>query len=363
MDKRKFLKISTAGGLATVVNAGSQWKGKTIAPNSSTFKPGFYMWTNPDHRENVKDIKARYQDLASKGIRGILFENDSPDHFKIAKDSGMQAHRWMWTMNRGEKTLLESHPEWYAVNRKGVSCAEDPPYVGYYRWLCPTKDQVKKYLLERSEEILDHDYVDGIHLDYVRFCDVILAVNLWKQYDITQQQELPEYDYCYCDDCRQAYEAEWGKDPKDFPFPGQMDSWRMFRYGKITQIVEAISTLARVKSKPISAAVFPTPEIARRLVRQDWTNWPLDAVFPMLYHGFYQEPPKWIGLAAQDGLRVLQGKFPMYAGIYLPDFNNSAEIETGIRSALESGVRGVSIFGRVEDQVLTLVDRYKDRFG
>lgn len=40
------------------------------------------MWTNPDHRDEVNDIRARYQNLASKGIRGILFENDSPDQFK-----------------------------------------------------------------------------------------------------------------------------------------------------------------------------------------------------------------------------------------------------------------------------------------
>ncbi len=362
MDKREFLKISAVGGLATLANAALPEQGKAQNPISNSFAPGFYMWTNPDRREEIKDIRARYRNLVSNGMRGIFFESDSPNHYQIAKEVGMQAHRWMWTINRGEKSLLESHPEWYAINRKGVSCAEDPPYVGYYRWLCPTKEEVKNYLLERSEEILDKDYVDGLHLDYVRYCDVILAVNLWQQYGITQQQELPEYDYCYCDDCRQAYERQWGKDPMDFPYPGQMDSWRKFRYDSITRIVEAIAELTRSKQKPISAAVFPTPEIARRLVRQDWTNWPLDAVFPMIYHGFYQEPPEWIGMAAQDGLRVLQGKYPMYAGIYLPDFNNTAEIETGIQSALETDVRGISIFGHINDDVLALVSKYKDRF-
>ena len=361
MDKREFLRLSGAGGLASLLSPGLG-KPKAEGIKKSYFRPGFYMWTNPDSKESLRDISARYKKLSAHGIRGIMYESDSANHFKAAKDRGMQAHRWMWTMNRGEKSLLESHPEWYAVNRNGVSCAEHPPYVGYYRWLCPTKIQVKEYLLERSTEILDLDYVDGIHLDYVRYCDVILAVNLWKKYGITQQQELPEYDFCYCNDCRRAYEQSWGKDPLDLDYPGQIDSWRMFRYNQITHIVESISKLAHDNDKPISAAVFPTPEIARRLVRQDWTNWSLDAVFPMIYHGFYQEPPEWIGLAATDGLRVLNGKFPMYAGIFLPDFNNISEIEAGIQSALEAGVRGISIFGRIGDPLLALIDRYKDRF-
>lgn len=83
----------------------------------------------------------------------------------------------------------------------------------------------------------------------------------------------------------------------------------------------------------------------------------------MIYHGFYQEPPKWIGMAAQDGLRVLKGKFPMYAGIYLPDFKNMDEIETGIKAAMDAGVRGMALFGNVDDGVLGLVERYKDDFA
>ena len=38
-------------------------------------------------------------------------------------------------MNRRE--LLDKHPDWYAVNRKGESCHDKPAYVDYYRFLCP----------------------------------------------------------------------------------------------------------------------------------------------------------------------------------------------------------------------------------
>lgn len=47
---------------------------------------------------------------------------------------------------------------------------------------------------------------------------------------------------------------------------------------------------AHAHGKKITAAVFATPSLARQLVRQAWDKWPVDAVFPMLYHNFYQPP-------------------------------------------------------------------------
>ena len=64
---------------------------------------------------------------------------------------------------------------------------------------------------------MTQDYVDGIHLDYVRYCDVILPVNLWQNYGIEQTRELPEYDFCYCETCRAKYKAEHGVDPLEHP--------------------------------------------------------------------------------------------------------------------------------------------------
>jgi hypothetical protein len=114
--------------------------------------------------------------------------------------------------------------------------------------------------------------------------------------------------------------------------------------------------VAHSHKKPITAAVFPTPEIAKRIVRQDWVNWPLDAVCPMIYHGFYSEGVKWIGDAVAEGVSALHGKFPLYAGLFLPDFkDNDADIREGIRLALENGAAGVSIFGSVSPSLLQIL--------
>jgi hypothetical protein len=113
--------------------------------------------------------------------------------------------------------------------------------------------------------------------------------------------------------------------------------------------------VAHAYNKTISAAVFPTPEIAKRIVRQDWTNWNLDAICPMIYHGFYKEDTSWIGDAVAEGVKGINGKFPMYAGLYMPDFKNEAEIKSAVEGAMQNGAAGVSIFGKVDTAVLNIL--------
>ena len=121
-------------------------------------------------------------------------------------------------------------------------------------------------------------------------------------------------------------------------------------------MVNSLSDIAHSKNKKITAAVFPTPEVARRNVRQDWTNFHLDGVCPMIYHGFYKEDVPWIGNAVAEGVHFLAGKFPLYAGLYLSDFKSEAEIRQGIQVALKNGAAGVSFFGNVENNnVLTIL--------
>ncbi len=357
MKKRDFIKSSVLAG-AGIFALGTS-NGMSVNSQKGSAKYKHWVWENPDEKETVDKLQEKYSRFYAAGIRGMFFEADSEKHFRAAKKAGLETHRWMWTMNRGEKSLLENHPEWYAVSRNGNSCATNPPYVNYYRWLCPSKPEVKKYLQEQVEEILQKDYIDGIHLDYVRYCDVILPVNLWTNYGIEQTQELPEYDFCYCDSCREQYKTEYGKDPLELEYPDQSPSWRKFRYSRINNIVNSLAEIAHKHKKDITAAVFPTPEIARRIVRQDWTNWNLNGVCPMIYHGFYRENVTWIGDAVEEGIHFLAGRFPLYAGLFLPDFKSDEELKQGIENALNKGASGVSLFGEVGLNVLEFLASFQ----
>ena len=350
-SRRNFLKSACiAGAAASVLPAG-----EVLAAGPPRKSSRHWVWTNPDLKDTGSALSARYKSYYDSGVRGIFFEADSPLHFKAAKAAGLEAHRWMWTMNRGEKELLAVHPEWYAISRAGKSCADHPPYVDYYRWLCPSRPEVKEYLLSNVRSILDKDYVDGIHLDYVRFCDVVLPVNLWSNYHIEQTRELPEYDFCYCEQCRSRFKDWRGIDIDSIQYPEASLSWRLFRYQAITEIVNSIAAVARSYRKDITAAVFPTPEVARRNVRQDWTNWNLSGVCPMIYHGFYKEPVSWIGDAVAEGVNWLNGKFPLYAGLFIPDFKSPQEIQAGMEYAMKNGAAGISLFGEVTEDVLNVL--------
>jgi hypothetical protein len=355
-NRRKFLRASVFTSLSAAL---APHAAVQAAPAVDVKKDALkhWVWIRPKETDKDADLQKFYQRLYSAGVQGVFFEADSERHYRLAKSQKLQAHRWMWTMNRGEKSLLQAHPEWYAVNRKGESCADKPPYVAYYRWLCPSREEVAQYLEADVRQLLAKDYIDGIHLDYVRFCDVILPVNLWDTYKIEQTKELPEFDYCYCEVCRKKFKEWKGTEVRSIEFPEESLSWRLFRYNAITAIVNRLSTVAQAAKKPITAAVFPTPEVARRNVRQDWVAWNLNGICPMIYHGFYKEDVGWIGSAVEEGVKALNGRFPLYAGLYLPDFKSTAEVRQGITNALNYGAAGISLFGNVTEDVLQALEQ------
>jgi hypothetical protein len=79
----------------------------------------------------------------------------------------------------------------------------------------------------------------------------------------------------------------------------------------------------------------------------------------MIYHGFYKEQVSWIGDAVEEGIHFLCGKFPLYAGLFIPDFKSMEELEEGIKTALKNGASGVSLFGKVDGKVLAVLQKYK----
>ena len=323
-----------------------------------TVKNWLWMRLNPDWSE--ADYRRRFTRIHESGISAVLFEGYDEDVFRMCKEAGLEAHYWKWTMNRRE--LLDTHPEWFAVNRKGESSHDRPAYVEYYRFLCPSHPEVAEYLAADYLHDANLPYVDGMHLDYVRYPDVILPVSLWKNYGIEQTREHPEYDYCYCDLCREKFRAQTGRDPMDTEFPMEDQSWINFRLDAITHVVEQISEVMRRDGKYLSAAVFPGPSMARRMVRQDWGNWSLEAYFPMIYNGFYYEGPEWIGRSVAESVKAVGGRAAIYAGLMFPDIMGD-DFERALDAAYDNGASGVSFFDGPDDEYLDRLKAYLDRRG
>ena len=76
----------------------------------------------------------------------------------------------------------------------------------------------------------------------------------------------------------------------------------------------------------------------------------MDAIFPMLYHSFYEEGLEWIGTGIQEGLAAMAQGGPidpsprqLFAGLYLPALSGEKRIQA-VEVAREAGAHGVSFF-------------------
>lgn len=317
-----------------------------------------WAWTGL-HRDRTPDQwNEWFAKIHNAGISAVLFEGYDADIYRLAKENGLEAHYWKWTLNRGGE-LLKTHPEWYAVNRNGESAADKPAYVGYYRFLCPSRKEVRDYLAADYAEAARLPYIDGLHLDYMRLPDVILPVGLWKNYGIEQTAEHAPYDYCYCDSCRTLFKTLTGRDPLLTEFPMEDQSWVNFRLDAVTDVVEAIADSVRGNGLTLSSAVFPGPSMARKMVRQDWDKWPLDAWFPMIYNGFYNESTDWIGRSVAEGVKALAGRGPLYCGVMAPDIKGN-DFTKALDQAFANGASGVSFFAGPDDTQLLQLKAYMD---
>ena len=363
IGRREFVLWSAgaAAGLAVARAGISRAIPGCSGPYSESVRsdmPATWAWVHGRRERSPVEWRDRFSLLAAAGIEGLLVGGgDTRMLSDAAHSEGLAFHRWVWTLNRnGDAELEENHPDWFMVSREGKSSLEHPPYVPYYKWLCPTREGARAHVRKAVEAVAADPAVDGVHLDYVRFPDVILPHGLWEKYGLVQDRELPEYDFCYCVACRDAFGQQTGLDPSALPDPPANDAWRRFRWDRVTRLVAELADSVHSLGKPISAAVFATPLLARQMVRQAWDEWPLDAWFPMTYHQMYDEPVSWIGEAARQGREVVGPAAKLFPGLYLPHLT-PAEFEVAIDAAREGGASGVSLFesDRLSDDHLSIL--------
>jgi uncharacterized lipoprotein YddW (UPF0748 family) len=345
VNRRSFIAKVSQGALG-ISAAGAVLKERPGSAAALMPQAKNWIWTDGGEKLKPDEQERRFEKFREAGIEAVLFSSFNADVLARAKAHGLETHAWTWALCRGDKDLLENHPDWYGVSRRGDSAAGKPPYVSYYHFLCPSRPAVRDHLAQMVADLGDTANLDGIHLDYIRYPDVILPVALWKKYNLVQNEELAQFDFCYCEVCRNTFQKQTGEDPLKLPDPPANAAWRQYRYDSVTNLVNHLVEAAHAKGKRITAAVFPTPSLAKKLVRQDWVRWNLDAVLPMTYHSFYNEKPEWIERAVKEGVSALPANRPLYAGLYLPDLKGE-DFDRAVRFAMAGGAKGVSLFGGV----------------
>jgi uncharacterized lipoprotein YddW (UPF0748 family) len=362
MNRREFVKRLALGGAFLAghkyLTPFEKLYAKTHLHNSNSGKMKNWAWVTVDLKPTIDEWKRSFALWHESGIDAILLEIYTSNYafyksahlpvkeqwlellLPIAKQEGLEVHSWMWTMLCNNEDIVKNHPEWFVVNYKGESAANKPSYVNYYKFMCSSRPEVRDFLRQTVTELANYDMLDGVHLDYIRFPDVILAEALQPKYGIKQDKEYPEYDYCYCDLCRSEFQKKTGIDIMKVEDPTSNQEWRQFRYDRISSLVNDVLVPAvHKKNKIVTAAVFPNWE----MVRQQWPAWNVDGVLPMLYNGFYNKGIDWIKTQTLKGTASLSGRIPLYSGLFVPQLNPN-ELAKAIECSLEGNAQGVSLF-------------------
>ena len=355
MNKREFLKSSVWGLEGTIRYI---QKSCLVCADLAKRRTKNWVWMTTDLKTSPDEWKRKFGEMRESGIDAILpeiydsrFAYYASRHLPVkvewlekliplAKAEGLEIHAWMWSMPCNIEDIYRKHHDWYVVNGKGESAADNPAYVDYYRFLCPSRLEVQDFVRTTVDELAKYPELDGIHLDYIRLPDVILAEGLQPKYGIVQDREYPQYDYCYCEACRRMFQQKTGLDPLQLKNPSANERWRQFRYDRITELVNLKLVPAAHKSKKIiTAAVFPNWEY----VRQQWPVWQVDAVLPMLYHNYYRKDIGWIGEQTEKGVKSLSSRIPLYSGLFVPQLSSEG-LAQAFDASLSGGASGVSLF-------------------
>lgn len=331
-------------------------------PKATRQKIVSYAWMSAPEVINDIELSNQYIALKKRGIDGLLYSaGHNPFVYerigRLVKDAGLEFQAWIPTLMQGANAKIDK--SWYVVNRKGESAWDKPAYVEHYKFLCPNREEVYQFLEDLYISIAKVDEIDAIHLDHIRFPDVILGRGLWDRYGLVMDKEYPQFDYCYCNKCTGDFKARSGIDVKSVDDPTELEEWKQFRYDSVTNLVNRLAEAVHSIKKRISAAVFPGPEsIAKKIVRQEWNKWNVDQLFPMNYNDLYLETVQWIGQVCKEETTSIDKQKPIYSGLLISPVSSinqkemiydhyglaPEDIEQAINLSLENGCCGICLF-------------------
>lgn len=325
--------------------------------------PMFWSWL--DYRPTM-NFDSICQVMSDIGIDGVMLNAPTTEDYKvaipIADKYGIEVFAWLWTLNleHDMEAILKEHPEWFSVNRNGKSLADTTAYVEYYKFLCPTLPEVREFITDKIKSYCEIEGLQGISIDYNRFVDVVLPTTLWPTYGIVQDREYAAWDYGYHPEMLRKFKELHGYDPREQEDPSLDVKWRQFRCDQVSEVVNMIGDVVHSYGKKMAASPFPTPKMASRMVRQDWKDWNLDIVFPMVYHTFYTEDVSFIEDCMIENARERNENTTLYCGIMVTEGD---ELFQSMDAAFNNGAQGIALFtvaAMQDDKTLARFKNYTD---
>jgi hypothetical protein len=306
--------------------------------------PMFWSWIDYRPGMNFDSVCSMMNET---GIDGVILNTSTLSDYRkvipIAHKHKIEVYAWLWTMNleHDRDDILKEHPEWFSVNRKGESLANTKAYVDYYKFMCPALPEVREFIKKKIIAYCEVEGLNGIAIDYHRFVDVILPTTLWSRYGIVQDREYSEWDFGYHPAMIKLFQKKFGYDPRKLEDPSTDEKWAQFRCDQVTEVANEIAKVVHSYDKVMAASPFPTPAMAKKMVRQDWGKWNLDIVFPMVYHNFYTGDLSFISDCTIENVRDKNPMTTLYCGL---SGSNSPVMFKCMDEALNNGAKGIAIY-------------------
>jgi uncharacterized lipoprotein YddW (UPF0748 family) len=272
-----------------------------------------------------------------------------------AHAAGLRVHAWVNVLslagNTRSQLIADLGREAVLVDRFGRSILDYPkldvpePDRTYYRmgtpavWLDPSAPGVAEHLAATFAELLArYPELDGLHLDYIRYPDVLPFVP-GSRFGVG-------LDFGYGAATRARFEAETGLRA---PFgtslanANRWDRWRREQLTRLVATLRAAATEVRA-GVAISAAVWTYADRAYLALGQDWRGWLdaglLDFAVPMAY----TLDDRLLGYMAESFASVPEGdRIWLGLGVWLFSRNPQRALAQ-IRLVGEAGAAGDAFF-------------------
>ncbi len=291
-----------------------------------------------------------YRELRARTGRDTL-----ADLLAAAHGAGLRVHAWVNVLslsNRREAPILrELGRDAVLVDQAGRSLLDypdldvPPPDRRYYRmgtpavWLDPAAPGVAEWLAATFAELLARYPLDGLHLDYIRYPDV-LPFSPGSRFGVG-------LDLGHGAPTRERFRRETGLEPPSPPDRlGNADAWDAWRRDRVTQLVVRIGEAARA-ARPgvsLSAAVWSYADRAYLSAGQDWRRWLEEEILDLAVPMAYTLDPRLFRYQAAELAHVARAE-RLWLGVGVWLFAKRPEAAVAqLRAAREAGAAGDALF-------------------
>ncbi|GEN56160.1 hypothetical protein GCM10012290_06860 [Halolactibacillus alkaliphilus] len=195
-------------------------------------------------------------------------------YLEVGKELDIEIHAWVHNAFL-EGNQMEEKPDWALIRRDGENFTDNEYGTKWY-WLNVALPEVRMFITDLYQDMIDQYDIDGLHLDYIRYPD----------------SNGRDEDYGYDLYTRELFMKQFNTDTDPinlYPGDALYKEWQYFRMNIVTTFLDELIPTVKEQAPDlvISGSVYANFYEDPYLKLQDVTTWLekgyLENVFPMSY--------------------------------------------------------------------------------